>query len=33
MINEMSYKITEEEIGRVNIVDGLVSGPEVFYVK
>jgi len=33
MIKSISYQITEEEIGRVRIVDGLVSDPEVFYGK
>lgn len=33
MIKTISYQITEEEIGRVRIVNGLVSEPEVFYGK
>jgi len=33
IIKSISYQITEEEIGRVRIVDGLVSEPEVFYSK
>ncbi len=33
MIKSISYQITEEEIGRVRIVDGVVSEPEVFYAK
>lgn len=33
MIKSISYQITEEEIDRIRIVDGLVSEPEVFYGK
>lgn len=33
MIKSISYQITDEEIGRVRIVDGLISEPEVFYGK
>ncbi|MBE0573605.1 N-6 DNA methylase [Candidatus Dojkabacteria bacterium] len=33
IVKEISYLITDEEIGRVRIVDGLVSEPEVFYGK
>ncbi|HEV8081548.1 MAG TPA: N-6 DNA methylase [Chitinophagaceae bacterium] len=32
-IKEISYQIADEEIGRVRIVDGIVSEPEVFYGK
>lgn len=32
-IKEINYQIEEEEIGRVRIVDGVVSEPEVFYNK
>ena len=30
-IKSISYQITDEEIGRIRIVDGLVSDPEIFY--
>ncbi|WP_294280697.1 N-6 DNA methylase [uncultured Chryseobacterium sp.] len=30
---EIKYKITDEEIGRLSIIDGIVSEPEVFYAK
>jgi len=33
MIKEISYQISDYEIGRVRIVDGLASEPEVFYGK
>ena len=33
LIKSISYQITDEEIGRVRIVDGLISEPEVFYGK
>lgn len=32
-VKEINYQIAEEEIGRVRIVDGVVSEPEVFYGK
>ena len=32
-VKEINYQITDEEIGRVRIVDGVVSEPEVFYGK
>jgi type I restriction enzyme M protein len=32
-IKEINYQIADEEIGRVRIVDGVVSEPEVFYNK
>ena len=32
-IKEINYQIADEEIGRVRIVDGIVSEPEVFYNK
>jgi type I restriction enzyme M protein len=32
-VKEINYQITDEEIGRVRIVDGVVSEPEVFYFK
>ena len=32
-IKEINYQIADEEIGRVRIVDGVVSEPEVFYGK
>lgn len=30
---EIKYQITDEEIGRLSIIDGVVSEPEVFYAK
>jgi type I restriction enzyme M protein len=33
MIKEISYQVSDYEIGRVRIVDGLASEPEVFYGK
>ncbi|MEI7670257.1 MAG: N-6 DNA methylase, partial [Pseudomonadota bacterium] len=32
-IKEIKYQISNDEIGRVRIVDGVVSEPEVFYSK
>lgn len=29
----INYQITDEEIGRIRIVDGVVSEPEIFYAK
>lgn len=31
--NEIKYQITNEEIGRLSIINGVVSEPEVFYAK
>ena len=31
IVKEISYQIADEKIGRVRIVDGMVSEPEVFY--
>lgn len=33
LVKEINYQIVDEEIGRVRILDGLVSEPEVFYGK
>lgn len=30
---EIKYQVTDEEIGRLSIIDGVVSEPEVFYAK
>ena len=30
---EINYQITKDEIGRIRIVDGVVSEPEIFYIK
>jgi len=32
-VKEINYQITDEKIGRVRILDGVVSEPEVFYSK
>ncbi|MBI2281854.1 MAG: N-6 DNA methylase [Bacteroidetes bacterium] len=32
-IKEINYQIDDEEIGRVRVIDGIVSEPEVFYSK
>lgn len=32
-VKEINYQVTDEEIGRVRIVDGVVSEPESFYSK
>jgi len=32
-VKEINYQISDDEIGRVRIVDGVVSEPEVFYGK
>ncbi len=32
-VKEINYQIADEDIGRIRIVDGVVSEPEVFYYK